>query len=214
MYATKPDDALSLQNSLRKVLYLQKLRLTMSFCTMTREELAREIYNTAHLTGTFLLRSGATSHEYFDKYLFESTPHLLAEIARHLHPMIPPGTEVLAGLEMGGIPIATALSLVSGIPAAFVRKKAKEYGTCKLAEGAAIQGKNVLVVEDVITSGGQVIISTGDLRAVGARVSTVLCVIDREAGGREKLEEAGLAILPLLSMSAIKKAVAISSPLE
>lgn len=178
---------------------------------MTREELAREIYNTAHLTGTFLLRSGTTSHEYFDKYLFESNPRLLAAIAQQLVPMIPSGTEVLAGLEMGGIPIATALSLASGIPTAFVRKKAKEYGTCKFAEGATIQGKNVLVIEDVITSGGQVIISTGDLRAEGARISTVLCVIDREAGGREKLEEAGITMLPLLTMSAIKEAVGVPS---
>lgn len=178
---------------------------------MTREELAREIYNTAHLTGTFLLRSGATSHEYFDKYLFESQPQLLAEIARHLLPMIPEGTDVLAGLEMGGIPIATALSLASGIPAAFVRKKAKDYGTCKLAEGADIREKNVLVIEDVITSGGQVIISAEDLRQAGARVQHVLCVIDREAGGAEKLAAAGLTPTPLLTMSFIKQSAGIAA---
>ena len=74
----------------------------------------------------------------------------------------------LAGLEMGGIPIATALSLASGIPAAFVRKKAKDYGTCKFAEGADVGGKKTLVIEDVITSGGQVLMSAADLRSVGA----------------------------------------------
>lgn len=178
---------------------------------MTRQELAREIYQTAHLTGTFLLRSGATSHEYFDKYLFESKPQLLAEIARQLVPMIPDGTEVLAGLEMGGIPIATALSMASGIPAAFVRKKAKEYGTCKLAEGADIAGKKVLIIEDVITSGGQVIISANDLREAGAQVEQVLCVIDREAGGGEKLTEAGLVMQPLLTMSFIKEAAGVTA---
>lgn len=174
---------------------------------MTREELARGIYRTSHLTGTFLLRSGATSHEYFDKYLFESDPVLLADIAKQMLPLIPEGTEVLAGLEMGGIPIATALSLASGLPAAFVRKKAKDYGTCKFAEGANVRGKNVLIIEDVITSGGQVLLSTADLRAVGAHIHHVLCVIDRESGGREKLQADGLTMTSLLTMSQIKQAV-------
>ena len=174
---------------------------------MTREELARGIYRTSHLTGTFLLRSGATSHEYFDKYLFESDPALLAEIARQMLPLIPAGTEVLAGLEMGGIPIATALSLASGLPAAFVRKKAKDYGTSKFAEGADVRGRQVLVIEDVITSGGQVLLSTADLRSIGARIDHVLCVIDRESGGREKLAADGLGMTSLLTMSGIKQAV-------
>ncbi len=174
---------------------------------MTREELACGIYRTSHLTGTFLLRSGTTSHEYFDKYLFESDPVLLAEIARQMLPLIPEGTEVLAGLEMGGIPIATALSLASGLPVAFIRKKAKDYGTCKFAEGAGVRDKNVLIIEDVITSGGQVLLSTADLRAEGARISHVLCVIDRESGGKEKLAADGLSMASLLTMSGIKRAV-------
>jgi orotate phosphoribosyltransferase len=70
--------------------------------------------------------------------------------------LIPSNTEVLAGLEMGGIPVVTALSIKSEIPCAFVRKKAKEYGTCKLAEGSNVSGKRVCVVEDVITTGGQI----------------------------------------------------------
>lgn len=85
--------------------------------------LAKEIYDVTHLTGTFTLRSGQTSHEYFDKYMFESDPAILAQVAEELVGLIPEDTEVLAGLEMGGIPIATALSLKSGTPSAFVRKK-------------------------------------------------------------------------------------------
>ena len=96
---------------------------------MTRFDLAAAIYDTAHITGDFLLRSGARSTEYFDKYLFEAKPELLRVIAEHLAPLIPAGTDVLSGLELGGVPLATALSLHTGIPAAFVRKKAKEYGT-------------------------------------------------------------------------------------
>lgn len=152
---------------------------------MTHSELAQKIFEVAHLTGSFKLRSGQTSNEYFDKYKFESQPVLLKEIARQMAPLIPKDTEVLAGLEMGGIPIATALSLETGLPVCFVRKEAKEYGTCLFAEGAAIENKRVCIIEDVITSGGQVILSAADLRSVGALLSTVLCVINR--GGDEAI---------------------------
>src|ERR1700722_4267221 len=102
---------------------------------MTRMELAAAIFKSSYLRGDFKLRSGQKSNEYFDKYRFESEPEILAEIAKKMTPLVPKGTQVLAGLEMGGIPIATALSLESGLPAVFVRKKAKEYGTCRVAEG-------------------------------------------------------------------------------
>ncbi|WP_438350649.1 orotate phosphoribosyltransferase [Paenibacillus sp. FA6] len=162
--------------------------------------LAREIYEIAHLTGTFTLRSGQVSNEYFDKYLFESNPIVLAKVAEELVPLIPNGIEVLAGLEMGGIPIATALSLKSNIPAAFVRKRAKEYGTCKLAEGTSIEGKRICIIEDVVTTGGQVILSTNDLRAAGAIVEDVICVIERNPEGRRMLEEIGLKVHSLFKM--------------
>ncbi|UKS28552.1 orotate phosphoribosyltransferase [Paenibacillus sp. HWE-109] len=167
---------------------------------MDRITLANEIYKTAHLTGTFKLRSGKVSNDYFDKYLFESNPVLLSEIAEHLSKLIPTGTEILAGLEMGGIPIATALSLKTGIPVAFVRKKAKEYGTCKLAEGIDIQGKNVCIIEDVVTTGGQILLSADDLKSYGAIVKNVICVIEREQQGRENLENSGLTFLSLFKM--------------
>ena len=110
---------------------------------MTREELAKAIYDVSHLTGTFTLRSGAVSNEYFDKYLFEARPDVLKAIAEHMAELLPGETEVLAGLEMGGIPIATALSLKTGLPGAFVRKEAKKYGTAKVAEGADLKSKKI-----------------------------------------------------------------------
>ena len=76
------------------------------------------------LHGTFTLRSGQTSTEYFDKYLFESDPALLARVAGHMAALIPPDTELLGGLELGGVPLASVLSQVTGIPALFVRKQA------------------------------------------------------------------------------------------
>ncbi len=169
---------------------------------MTRQELAKKIYEVAHLTGEFKLRSGQISHEYFDKYRFEARPELLREIAKQMAPLIPAGTEVLAGLEMGGIPIATALSLETGLPCAFIRKEAKDYGTCLFAEGTDVKDKNVCVIEDVVTTGGQVVISTKDLRSIGAKISHVLCVIHRGPTFPEpKLTEIGLTLSPLFKKS-------------
>ncbi len=121
---------------------------------MNRDELGAEVYRISHLKGTFNLRSGATSSEYFDKYQFESDPRVLLEVAGQMHPLVDPETEILAGLEMGGIPIVTALSLLTGIPAVFVRKVRKDHGTNKIVEGIPVKGKRLTVVEDVVTSGG------------------------------------------------------------
>ena len=174
---------------------------------MTRRKLAKAIYDTAHITGEFLLRSGTTSNEYFDKYLFEAQPMLLREIAEHLRTMLPPDVEVLAGLELGGVPIASVLSQCTNIPAAFVRKKAKDYGTCKLAEGADVKAKLIVVVEDVVTSGGQVVISSNDLRNHGANILCAVCVIDRESGGKEALAKVGIELRALFTMSELKASV-------
>jgi orotate phosphoribosyltransferase len=168
---------------------------------MDRETLANRIFGVAHLTGEFTLRSGATSTEYFDKYRFESDPLLLEAIAESMAPLVPDDTEVLAGLELGGVPLAVALSRATGLPAAFVRKEAKAYGTARLAEGAEVQGKRVTVVEDVVTSGGQVVMSCKYLVERGADISVVLCVIDREAGGHEAIAEAGPELRALFKMS-------------
>ena len=114
---------------------------------------------------------------------------------------VPEGTEVLAGLELGGVPVVTALARVTGLPATFVRKKAKEYGTARFAEGAAVEGRRVLVVEDVVTSGGQVVLSTADLRGAGADVTDVVCVIDRSEGGSEALAAEGLRLHSVVERS-------------
>jgi orotate phosphoribosyltransferase len=150
--------------------------------------LARDLARCCRLSGTFTLRSGQTSPVYFDKYQFESSPSLLRRVIQQMVPLIPQGTEVLAGLELGGVPIATALSLETGIPAAFVRKSAKPYGTCRLAEGAGVDGKRICLVEDVITTGGQVMTSANKLRDEGALVTCLVCVIWR-AGSEPSLPE-------------------------
>jgi orotate phosphoribosyltransferase len=172
---------------------------------MTREELGKQIYDAAHITGEFLLRSGQISNEYFDKYKFESIPELLDEIGTHMKELIPDGSEILAGLEMGGIPLSTVLSIKSGIPSVLVRKKAKEYGTRKLAEGTDFDGKKVCVIEDVVTTGGQIVTSVNDLRERGAVIDNVICVILRDPKAYENLGNAGLKLTPLFTMEELKE---------
>lgn len=174
---------------------------------MTHTELAHRIHAASHLTGQFVLRSGREATEYFDKYRFEADPVLLDEIAREMAPLVPEDIEVLAGLEMGGIPVVTALGRHTGLPCAFVRKQAKTYGTRRLAEGAEVAGRRVLVVEDVVTSGGQIVLSTADLRGLGADVREALCVIDREQGGAQTLSSEGISLLALLTAADLRAAV-------
>lgn len=167
---------------------------------MSKEELIREIKKVALLKGDFVLRSGQRATEYFDKYLFESQPTLMKAICFHLRPLIPSDTEILAGLIMGGIPLATCLSLETGLPCVFVRKKAKEYGTKKITEGCSIKNKKVCIVEDVMTTGGQVITSAADLRKEGATVEHMICVIHR--GTKESIDniqKAGLRLSTLFT---------------
>lgn len=166
---------------------------------MTDSDLARQVRAVSRLTGEFVLRSDRTATEYFDKYQFEADPALLDALAERLAVLCPDGTEVLAGLEMGGIAVVTALGRHAKLPCAFVRKQAKAYGTARLAEGAEVAGRRVLVVEDVVTSGGQVVLSATELRKLGAHVDHAVCVIDRQEGGSQALAEAGITLRALLT---------------
>ena len=159
----------------------------------------------ARLTGTFTLRSGKVSDTYFDKYQFEADPTLLLSIAQEMASLVPQGTEVLAGLEMGGIPVVTVLSQVTGIPAAFIRKEPKAYGTCRYAEGASLVGRRFVLVEDVVSSGGAIIDALQKLRADALFTGTALCVIDRESGGKEALSAVGLRLESLFTFSEIER---------
>lgn len=141
--------------------------------------LAQELDRTCRLTGEFTLRSGRTVTEYFDKYRFESDPVLLRRVAEAMAPLLPAETTVLGGLELGGVPIATALSSLTGLPVVFVRKEAKTYGTCRLAEGADVDGAHVTLVEDVVTTGGAARAAAVALRDLGAHVAVTVCAIDR-----------------------------------
>jgi len=167
--------------------------------------LADRIRRAARVTGSFTLRSGKTSDVYFDKYQFEADPALLRDIAEAMLPLVPQGTQVLAGLEMGGIPLATVMSQLSGIPACFVRKEAKAYGTCRYLEGAALASQRFVLVEDVVSSGGAIIDALSKLRADGLEPLGAVCVIDRQTGGKEALAAHGLAFVALLTYAEIER---------
>jgi len=172
--------------------------------TLTKSELAKKIFKACYLEGHFTLRSGLSSHEYFDKYRVESSPELLSAATRYLLPLIPKKIDGLAALEMGGIPLGTALSLETQIPVYFVRKKAKEYGTQRLCEGGEIKNKKLCIIEDVITTGGQVIQSTQELRQKGAIIDSVVCLIYR-GHNLEPLHQSGLKLLNLFDKEDLKK---------
>ncbi|HOB07206.1 MAG TPA: orotate phosphoribosyltransferase [Methanoculleus sp.] len=148
--------------------------------------------------GDFLLASGARSSYYIDIKAATTNPAILAEIGK----AIAEGREfeVVAGVAVGGVPIAVAVSLASGRPYAIVRKEAKDHGKSGSIIGE-VNGKDVLLVEDVTTSGGSAIYGIEALRAAGAHVDRVVTVVDREAGAREALAEKGVSLQALVRVS-------------
>lgn len=173
---------------------------------MERTALARRILEVSKLTGRFTLRSGKVSDTYFDKYLFESDPLILRSICKHMQALVPGSTEILCGLELGGVPVVTVLSQLCGLPAAFVRKERKQYGTCKYAEGPGLAGRNILIVEDVVSSGGAILNSVRMLREDGVSVDRAVCVIDRRPEGANELADNGVSLESVFRIEEIEHA--------
>ncbi len=165
---------------------------------MQHTTLASDINAIARLKGSFRLRSGTMADTYFDKYRFESEPALLRRIAQAMVEKIPSGTQVLAGLELGGVPLATAMALECGLPAVFVRKVAKEYGTCQAIEGRDVASLNVAIVEDVISTGGAVVQAAQMLQDAGATLTGVICAIWRPAAP-PAIPGLSVPVLPVLT---------------
>ena len=158
---------------------------------MTRDELIQRIADVALLRGEFKLRSGRTSHYYLDKYLFSTQPDILAELGKLFAERVTDDVTVLAGAELGGIPLVTAASLAAGRPCVFIRNQKKDYGTAKQLEGKLGEGDVVMLVEDVCTTGGQVLEAAKVIESTGAKVAKIVGTIDREEGARENIEQAG-----------------------
>lgn len=159
---------------------------------MTKDELGKAILRSAYLEGDFVLRSGRRSRYYLDKYLFTTKPDILGAMADEMAGMLPEGVQRIAGTVLGAVPLATALSLRTGIPSIIVRKAGKDYGTQNVIEGEWEAGEKVVLVEDVLTTGGAALAAAENLRRVGMNVLGVTGVIDREEGAREAFAEKGI----------------------
>ncbi len=169
----------------------------------TREALGRDLVDAAVLRGDFLLRSGARSSYYIDKYLFTTRPELLQRFATELASLIPPGVDRLAGTVLGAIPLATALSLTSGLPMVMIRTEKKDYGTARQIEGTLEPGERVLLVEDVVTTAGAALAAVELLREAGAQVVGTVAVVDREEGGAAAFSAAGVPFQALFTKTAL-----------
>jgi orotate phosphoribosyltransferase len=167
---------------------------------LTDEELRAALVEHAYLEGEFVLRSGARSSYYLDKYRFATRPEILealgARIAAAAREVDPRATR-LAGPELGAVALVAAASLHSRLPFVIVRKEEKSYGTARRLEGDFEIGERVCLVEDVVTSGGAALQAVEGLREGGLDCGAAVCVVDREEGGGEALMRHGVALRPL-----------------
>jgi orotate phosphoribosyltransferase len=166
---------------------------------MTRSELAKRIADVSLLRGEFTLRSGRKSNYYLDKYRFETQPDVLRELGKLFATHIGPGVSRIAGAELGAVSLAAATSMASGLPFVIVRNQKKDYGTSKLVEGILEKGERVMIVEDVLTTGGQVLEAAKSLQDAGATIDRIVAVIDRMEGARENIEKAGYSFEALFT---------------
>lgn len=169
------------------------------------DDLAKQVAAVSTLEGEFTLRSGQISHKYFDKYRFEGDPKILRPLAQAMAKLLPEDTEIIAGLELGGVPLVTAISLETGLPAAFVRKEAKAYGTCQAIEGQNVNGKKVTFIEDVITTGGAVSDALKLATDDGADVLAVVCAIWRGEGAPHIKNATALPVLPVFTRDDLER---------
>ena len=171
---------------------------------MTDAELRAALVERAYLEGDFVLRSGARSPYYLDKYRFETRPELLealgARVAAAVAEVDPVATR-LAGPELGAVILMAAASMQSRLPFVIVRKQAKSYGTARRLEGEFEPGERVCIVEDVVTSGGAALEAVAALREAGLECGAAVCVFDREEGGSEALARHEVDLWPLFLAS-------------
>ncbi len=158
---------------------------------MTREQLAKRIAEVSLLRGEFILRSGRKSNYYLDKYRFETQPDVLLELGKMFAERVTDKVNRIAGAELGAVPLAAAAAMACGKPFVIVRNQKKDYGTSKLVEGVLNAGDTVLIVEDVLTTGGQVLEAAKSLKDAGAKIDRIVAVIDRQEGARQNIESAG-----------------------
>lgn len=171
---------------------------------MDKNELGEKIKKASYLEGDFILRSGKRSSYYLDKYLFSTKPEILVPLAEEISKELPLNYDYLAGPELGAIAIVSAVSLVVRKPFVIVRKAEKNYGTKKLFEGELEKGKKVVIIEDILTTGGAALKSAVALREWGADVVEIIGVIDRQEGAKENIEKEGFRMKALFTKTDLR----------
>ncbi|QES24719.1 orotate phosphoribosyltransferase [Streptomyces venezuelae] len=166
---------------------------------MRLPDLTVRLAETALVTAPFHLADGTRLDSYFDEYRLAADPELLRDTAAAMAALVPTDAQLLAGIELGGVPLAVALSAATGLPAVFLRRRPKGYGSRRQIEGAPFAGRRAVLVDDVVRSGGQLLAMASILRIAGAPVSDALCVLERPLGGRTLLAEHRVALRSLLS---------------
>jgi orotate phosphoribosyltransferase len=158
---------------------------------VTREQLIKRIKETAYLEGDFVLRSGKRSKYYLDKYLFETCPDILKALGDEFARYVTDDVTLIAGAELGGVALAAATAMATGKNWIIVRNSKKGYGTGKMIEGVLKANDVVLLVEDIATTGGQVLEAAKIITEAGAELKKIVCVIDRKQGAGENITSAG-----------------------
>ena len=154
--------------------------------------------------GRFTLKSGIESPFYVDLRPLASDPKILKKLANYLLEMLPlDNFDIICGVPYAALPMATAMSLESYLPLIIKRKEAKAYGTKKLIEGIYEKDQNCLLVEDVITSGKSLVETIDEVENEGIKVSDIVVVLDRQQGGKEKLEAKGYKVHSLFNISEV-----------
>ena len=172
---------------------------------MNKEELIQLLKECGAIQfGKFVLTSGAVSDYYIDIKKASTNPSVLKKIAEAMAKLAE-GYDLLAGMELGAVPLVVALSLETNVPYVIVRKEKREHGTSKQIEGEEVKDKKVLIIEDVTTTGGSIIKTIKIIRENKGIVDEVVVVVDRESGAEEKLKNVDVSFIPLLSVSDILK---------
>lgn len=154
--------------------------------------------------GTFTLKSGIESPFYVDLRPLASSPELLKTLANFLLELEEESSyELICGVPYAALPMATVMSIASGIPLIIKRKENKGYGTKRMLEGVFSDGQKCLLVEDVITSGKSLVETIAEVEREGLKVQDIVVVLDREQGGIEKLKKQGYHVRTLFTINEV-----------